>query len=70
MGYDFVSNILYLNLNSIFNILNAIVTKYRFLANKSTKLWNLRRVIFLRFWPFVTHCLIKVFLVKKDVQCH
>ena len=69
MGYDFVSNILYLNLNSIFNILNAIVTKHRFLANKSTKLWNLRRVIFLRFWPFVTHFLIKVFLVKKDVQC-
>ena len=34
----FIINIVYLNLNSIFNILNAVKTKYRFLANKNTKL--------------------------------
>ena len=35
MVYTFVNNIAYLNLNSIFNILNAITTKYRFLAYKN-----------------------------------
>ena len=35
MAYKFVINIVYLNLNSIFNILNAITTKYRFLAYKN-----------------------------------
>ena len=34
MVYTFAINIVYLNLNSIFNILNAVMTKYRFLANK------------------------------------
>ena len=34
--YTFVSNIAYMNLNSIFNILNAITTKYLFLAYKNT----------------------------------
>ena len=36
MAYTFVINIVYMNLNSIFNILNAITTKYRFLAYKNT----------------------------------
>ena len=36
MVYNFVYDIVYLNLNSIFNILNAITTKYRFLAYKNT----------------------------------
>ena len=49
MVYTFVMNIVYLNLNSIFTILNAITTKYRFLANKNTKSWNMSLVIFLRF---------------------
>ena len=35
MVYTFVTNIEYLNMNSIFNILNAITTKYRFFANKN-----------------------------------
>ena len=48
MGLAFVINIVYMNLNSIFNILSAIMTKYRFLANKNTKFWKLSLVIFLR----------------------
>ena len=36
MVYTFVIDIVCLNLNSIFNILNAIMTKYRFLAYKIT----------------------------------
>ena len=38
MAYTFVFNILYLNLNSIFNISNAITTKYQFLAYKKNKI--------------------------------
>ena len=49
MAYNFVINIVYLSLNFIFNILNAITTKYRFLANKDTKFWKLSLVLFLRF---------------------
>ena len=49
MDYTFIINIVYLNLNCIFNILNAITTKCRFLANKNTNLWKLSLVIFLRF---------------------
>ena len=41
MVYTVVINIVYSNLNSIFNILNAIVTKYQFFACKSNlKCWN------------------------------
>ena len=36
MVYTFVNNIVYMNLNSIFNILNAITTKYQVLAYKNT----------------------------------
>ena len=36
MVYTFVIDILYLNLNFIFDILNTITTKYRFLAYKNT----------------------------------
>ena len=36
MVYTFVIDIVYLNSNSIFNILNAITTKYGFLAYKNT----------------------------------
>ena len=49
MVYIFFINIVYMNLNSIFDILNAIATKYRFLANKNAKFWKLSLVIFLRF---------------------
>ena len=35
MGLPFVTNIAHLNLKSIFNILNAIMAKYRFLAIKT-----------------------------------
>ena len=41
MVYTFVITMVGLHLNSIFNLLNAIMTKYRFLANKNTKLWKL-----------------------------
>ena len=47
MVCNFVINIIYLNLNSIFNILNAVTMKYRFLANENTKLEKLILVIFL-----------------------
>ena len=46
---NFVINIVYLKLNSIYKILSAITTKYRFLANKNTKFWKFGLVIFLRF---------------------
>ena len=36
MVYTVVDNIVYWNLNSIFNILNATTTKYRFFAYKNT----------------------------------
>jgi len=49
MVYTFVIDIVYLNLNSICSILNAITTKYRFLANKNTTFWKLNLVILLRF---------------------
>ena len=49
MVYTFVINIVDLNLNSNLNILSAVMTKYRFLANENTKFWNLGLVIFLRF---------------------
>ena len=37
MVYTFIIDIVYWNLNSIFNNLNAITMKYQFLANKNTK---------------------------------
>jgi len=37
MIYTFVIDFVYLNLNSIFKIFNAITTKYWFLANRNTK---------------------------------
>ena len=37
MVYTLVNDIVHLNLNSIFNILNAITTKYRCLAYKNKK---------------------------------
>ena len=49
MIYSSIINIVHLNLNPIFNILNAIMTKYRSLANENTKFWKLILVIFLRF---------------------
>ena len=65
MVCTFVITIVYLNLKSMCNILNAITTKYRILANKSTKFWKLSLVIFLRFWPAEPHFLITFFLIKK-----
>ena len=38
--YTVVNNIVNLNLNSIYNILNAITTKYRFLAYKKNNFGN------------------------------
>ena len=35
MVYTFVIDIVYLNLNAIFNILNEMTTKYRFLVYKN-----------------------------------
>ena len=67
MVYTFVINIVYLNLNSILNILNTITTKHRFLANKSTKLWKLSLMIFERFWPFEPPFVMNFFLKKKNV---
>ena len=55
MANTFVINIVYLNLNSIFNILNAITAKFRFLANKNTKFWKLSVVIFLMFFKDFDH---------------
>ena len=37
MGYFFFANFVYSNLNSIFNILNVIMTQYRFFANNSLR---------------------------------
>ena len=37
MVYNFVNTIVFLYLNSIFSILNAIMGKHRFLTNESTK---------------------------------
>ena len=48
MGNIFVTNLAYLNLILIVDILNAIMTKYLFLANKNTQFWKLNHVIFLR----------------------
>ena len=36
MVYTFIIDIVYLNLNSIFNILNSNMTKCQFLAYKNT----------------------------------
>ena len=47
--------------------MNAIITKYRFLANKNIKFWKLNLVIFLRFWSFEPHFLINFFLIKQRV---
>ena len=49
MVYTFIINSVYLKLNSIFNVLNAITTKYRFLAYKNTLFWKLSLAIYLRF---------------------
>ena len=69
MDYTFVINVLYSNFTSIFNILNAIMTKYRFLLNKKHLILEIEPrdflQIFLRFLPFEPHFLIKVFLIKK-----
>jgi len=46
MVYTFVITIVCLNLNFNFNILNAITTKYRILANKSSNFWKLSLVIY------------------------
>jgi len=54
MVYTFVINIVYLNWNFIFNILNAITTEYRVLANNNTKFWKLNLVIFSRFLKVLT----------------
>ena len=65
MDYIFTVNLVYSNLNPIFNILNVIMMKYLFLANKNTKFWKLSLVIFLRFWPFEPQFVINFFLIKK-----
>ena len=54
MVYTFGINILYFNLNSIFTILNAITTKYIFLANKNTRFWKVSFLI-LRFYLKFDH---------------
>ena len=69
MVYTFVIATVYLNLISIFNILNAITTKYRFLAYENTYFWKLSLVIFLRFWRFELHILVNFFLIKKTCSC-
>ena len=50
MGYTFVINIVYLNLNSIFNILNAIMTKYRFFGQKEHLILEIEPRDFLSIW--------------------
>ena len=60
MGYILIVNLVYLNFNSIFNILNVIM-KYRFSPIKALILEIEPRdfpTIFLRFWPFEPHVLI------------
>ena len=55
MGQTFVTNLIYSDLYSVFNMSNAIMTKYRFLAKKHLILEIEPRdflKIFLRFWPF------------------
>ena len=65
MPYTFVVSIVYLNVNSIFNNLNGITTKYRFLANKNPNVWKLNLLVFLRFSQFEPHFLISFFSYKK-----
>ena len=72
MVYPFVITIVYLNFNSIFNILNAITTKCRFLANKNSNFWKLNLVIFLRFakenFDHLSLMSYKLFSCKKNVN--
>ena len=49
MDYTFIINLIYSNLNSISNILNAVNRQYRFLASKTFNFEKLSFVIFLRF---------------------
>ena len=53
MNYNFVINLVHANLNSVSSILNAIMTKYRFMANENTLLLESEprdfHKIFLRF---------------------
>ena len=55
MADSFVINIIHFNLSSIFNILNAITTKYQFLANENTKFWKMNLVTFLKFFKDFDH---------------
>ena len=65
IGYTSLFNNVYLDVEFHPNILNAIMTKYRFLASKNTYFWKLSLVIFLRFWPFEPHFLIDFFLTSR-----
>ena len=70
MGYTFFVYLSYSNSNSIFNNLNAIMTKYRFLANKKHLILEAEPrdflKIFLRFWPFEPQFL-KNFILTKNL---
>ena len=66
MDYIFIVNLVYSNLDSIINILNVLMMKYQYFANKDIQLWKLSLVIFLRFWPFESHFLVN-FSFKKCV---
>ena len=58
MDNPFFVNLVYSNMNSIFNILNVIMTYNRVLASNNLK-------IFLTFWPFEPHFLINFYLIEK-----
>ena len=64
-------NLVYSNLSSILKILNAVMTKYPFLANKDLILETEPRdylKILLKFWPCEPHFLINFFLIKEYVK--
>ena len=62
MGCTFFINLVYSNLNSIFNILTVLMTLYRFLANKN---FGIEPCEFLKILAIQTHLLTKLFLILQ-----
>jgi len=63
MGYIFIVYLVYSNLNSIFIILNVIMTKYQILASKHTQRnWTVDFLKILAIWTSFSY---KQFVMKE-----
>ena len=63
MDCPFFVNLVCSDLNSIFNILNVIMTYHRVLTNNN--ILKIKSCDFLTIWPFEPHFLVNFFILKN-----